>query len=162
MLHHVPQGEVGTGAVFRAKVCFHIYPLAKMEKWKWKVEKKILREIPRPEDMESWGIIKTPAPPPHTWFERYAKGGAGDKSTLHLSYFRRGGGAGSLHGKISGSIKFGGSLEAHQNSGVEVPGSNPASPTMILMRCRITAKNVENLRVERETYRWGKKERRKN
>ena len=26
---------------------------------------------------------------------------------------------------------------AHQTSGAEVLGSNPASPTMILMRCRI-------------------------
>ena len=41
----------------------------------------------------------------------------------------------------------------------EVLGSNPASPTMILMRCRIISHNVEN--VERETYctpqAWGKK-----
>ena len=33
--------------------------------------------------------------------------------------------------------RCGGSLAAHQTSGAEVPGSNPASPTMILMRCRI-------------------------
>ena len=33
-----------------------------------------------------------------------------------------------------------GSLVAHQTSGAEVPGSNPASPTMILMRCRIIVK----------------------
>ena len=31
----------------------------------------------------------------------------------------------------------GGSLLAHQSSGAEVLGSNPASPTMIMMRCRI-------------------------
>ena len=30
------------------------------------------------------------------------------------------------------------SMEAHQTSGAEVPGWNPASPTMILMHCRIT------------------------
>ena len=40
----------------------------------------------------------------------------------------------------------------------EVPGSNPASPTMILIRCRIIVyNNVEKLRVERETYPCGKK-----
>ena len=33
----------------------------------------------------------------------------------------------------------------------KVPGSNPASPTMILMRCRIIVNNVGNLRVESET-----------
>ena len=31
----------------------------------------------------------------------------------------------------------GGSLVTHSTSGAEVPGSNPASPAMILMRCRI-------------------------
>ena len=36
--------------------------------------------------------------------------------------------------------RCGGSLEAHQTSGAEVPGSNPASTTMILMRCRIIVK----------------------
>ena len=37
--------------------------------------------------------------------------------------------------------------------GAEVSGSNPASPTMILMRCRIIVLyNVEKLRIERETY----------
>ena len=48
--------------------------------------------------------------------------------------------------------RCGGSLVAHQTSEAEVLGSNPASPTMILMRCRIIVNNVENLRVERETY----------
>ena len=90
--------------------------------------------------MESWGI-KTTVPPPHTHglngMQRVAQG-TNQPFIYHIS--EGGGGAGSLHGKISGSIKFGGSLEAHQNSGVEVPGSNPASPTMILMRCRITTK----------------------
>ena len=33
--------------------------------------------------------------------------------------------------------RCGGSLVARQTSGAEVPGSNPASTTMILMRCRI-------------------------
>ena len=33
--------------------------------------------------------------------------------------------------------RCGGSSVAHQTSGAEFPGSNPASPTMILMRCRI-------------------------
>ena len=44
-------------------------------------------------------------------------------------------------------------------SGAEVPGSNPASPTMTLMCCRIIVYeyNVENLRVERATYPYGKK-----
>ena len=37
----------------------------------------------------------------------------------------------------------GGSLLALQTSQAEVPGSNPASPTMILMRCRIIVNNVE-------------------
>ena len=46
---------------------------------------------------------------------------------------------------------------AHQTSEAEVPGSNPASPTMILMRCRIIVNNVENLMVERETYPGGGK-----
>ena len=50
-----------------------------------------------------------------------------------------------------------GSLVAHQNFGAEVLGSNLASPTMILMRCRSIVKNVENLRAERETYPSGKK-----
>ena len=36
-------------------------------------------------------------------------------------------------------------------SGAEVPGSNPASPAMILMRCRIIVNKVANLRVERES-----------
>ena len=31
----------------------------------------------------------------------------------------------------------------HQTSEAEVPGSNPASPTMILMRCRIIVNNVQ-------------------
>ena len=35
---------------------------------------------------------------------------------------------------------MGGSLVVHQTSGAEVPGSNPASTTMILMRCRIIVK----------------------
>ena len=48
-------------------------------------------------------------------------------------------------------------MVAHQTSGAEVPGSNTASPTMILMRCRIIVYSVENLRVERETNPWGKK-----
>ena len=46
--------------------------------------------------------------------------------------------------------------KAHQTSGAEVPGLNPASPIMILMRCSIIVNNVENLRVERETYPSGK------
>ena len=36
-----------------------------------------------------------------------------------------------------GSWRYGGSLVVQQTSVAEVPGSNPASPTMILMRCRI-------------------------
>ena len=53
----------------------------------------------------------------------------------------------------------GGSLVVHQTSGAEVPGLNPASPTMILMRCRIIViMYVEHLRVERETYPRGKKD----
>ena len=32
---------------------------------------------------------------------------------------------------------------AHQTSEAEVPGSNPSSPTTILMRCRIIVNNVE-------------------
>ena len=42
----------------------------------------------------------------------------------------------------------------------EVPGSNPTSATMILMRCRIIGSlchTLENLREERETYLWEKK-----
>ena len=35
--------------------------------------------------------------------------------------------------------RCGGSVVVHQTS-KEVPGSNPASPTMILMRCRIIVK----------------------
>ena len=51
-----------------------------------------------------------------------------------------------------------GSLVAHQTTGAEVPASNPASPKMVLMRCRIIASNnVENLKVQKETYLWGKK-----
>ena len=49
-------------------------------------------------------------------------------------------------------VRCGGSLLAHQASGAEVTGSNPASPIMILMRCRFIVYPVENLRVERETY----------
>ena len=41
--------------------------------------------------------------------------------------------------------------------GAEDPGSNPASPTMILMGCRIFVNNVENLKAERETYPRGKR-----
>ena len=42
----------------------------------------------------------------------------------------------------------------HQTSGAEVPGSNPAFPTMILMRCRIIvySNKVDNLRVDRDTH----------
>ena len=36
--------------------------------------------------------------------------------------------------------RCGGSLLAHQTSEAEVLGSNPESPTMILMRCRIIVK----------------------
>ena len=39
-----------------------------------------------------------------------------------------------------------------QTSGAGVPGSNPASPIMILMRCRIIVKYCRNLRQKRETY----------
>ena len=39
--------------------------------------------------------------------------------------------------------RCGGSLLVHQTSEAEVPGSNPASPTMILMRCRIIVNNVQ-------------------
>ena len=39
--------------------------------------------------------------------------------------------------------RCGGSLIAHQTSVAEVPGSKPASPTMILMRGRIIVNNVE-------------------
>ena len=38
---------------------------------------------------------------------------------------------------LQSKAKCGGSLVAHQASRAEVPGSNPASTTMILMRCRI-------------------------
>ena len=49
-------------------------------------------------------------------------------------------------------MRCGGSLLVHQTSEAEVPGSNLASLTKILMRCRILVNNVESLRVERETY----------
>ena len=49
------------------------------------------------------------------------------------------------------------SLKKKKTSVAEVPGLNPSSPAMILMRCRIIVNKVENLRVERETYPWGKK-----
>ena len=39
---------------------------------------------------------------------------------------------------------------AHQTSEAEVPGSKPASPTMILMRCRIIVNNVEKKSQGRE------------
>ena len=42
---------------------------------------------------------------------------------------------------------------AHQTSGAEFRGSNH---TMILMCCRVHC-TADNLRVERETYPWGKK-----
>ena len=52
--------------------------------------------------------------------------------------------SGGLPGRVEwffkkpiGHLACGGWLVAHQTSGAEVPGSNPASPTMILMRCRI-------------------------
>ena len=41
---------------------------------------------------------------------------------------------------IGTGSRCGGSLVAHQTSGAEVPGSNPASTTIILMRCRIIVK----------------------
>ena len=43
--------------------------------------------------------------------------------------------------KYSKIVRCDGSLMAHQTSGAEVPGSNPASLTMILMRCRIIVSN---------------------
>ena len=55
-------------------------------------------------------------------------------------------------------MRCGVSLLVHQTSGAEVSGLNPASPTMILMGCRIIVYTVENLRVERETYHRGKKD----
>ena len=39
-------------------------------------------------------------------------------------------------------------MVAHQTSGAEVPGSNPAYPTMILGRCKIIVLYCSNLRVE--------------
>ena len=36
-----------------------------------------------------------------------------------------------------GRSRCGGSLVARQTSGAEIPGSNPASTAIILMRCRI-------------------------
>ena len=47
--------------------------------------------------------------------------------------------------------RCGGSMLAHQTSAEEVPGSNPASPTMILMLAGSLCNNVK-LRVERGTY----------
>ena len=141
-------------ALFFALKCAFIY--IHWPKWKNESEKWKRKYCVKSHGQKIWkvGGSSKPPPPPHTHglngMQRVAQG-TNQPFIYHIS--EGGGGAGSLHGKISGSIKFGGSLEAHQNSGVEVPGSNPASPTMILMRCRITAKNVENLRVERETYR---------
>ena len=44
-------------------------------------------------------------------------------------------------------------MVAHQTSGADVLGSDPASPTIILMRCKIIVLySVKHLRVERETY----------
>ena len=48
--------------------------------------------------------------------------GAQDKDDIHVKQVRMAGEAW---------------LVAHQTSGAQVPGSNPAFPTMILMRCRI-------------------------
>ena len=51
-------------------------------------------------------------------------------------------------------VRCGGSLVAHWTSRAKVLGSSPASPTMILVGCRmvIMCNKVENLRVEGETY----------
>ena len=43
--------------------------------------------------------------------------------------------------------RCGGSLVARQTSGAEVLGANPASISMILMRCRIIVQYCKNLRV---------------
>ena len=43
--------------------------------------------------------------------------------------------------------RCGGSLEELHTSGAEFPGSNPASPARILVRCRIIVNTVQNLRV---------------
>ena len=48
-------------------------------------------------------------------------------------------------------------MVASQTSGVEVPGSNPVSSTMILGRFRIIVKYFKNLRVEGGTSTGGKK-----
>ena len=56
------------------------------------------------------------------------------------SFWRCGGsfGDGVAHyGDLMAHWRCGGSLVAHQTSRAEVPGSNPASSTMILGRCRI-------------------------
>ena len=59
-------------------------------------------------------------------------------------------------GSLAG--RCGGSLVAHQTSGAEVPGSNPASTTWTWCGAGSLWNKVENLkRVERETYPWGKK-----
>ena len=59
-----------------------------------------------------------------------------------------------------------GDVEAHwqrtmQTSEAEISGSIPASPTMILMWCRINVNNVENLRIEKN-YPSVKKKSKKN
>ena len=41
------------------------------------------------------------------------------------------------HVDVVAHSRCGGSLVAPQTSGAEVSGSNPASTTMVLMRCRI-------------------------
>ena len=43
-------------------------------------------------------------------------------------------------------------MVAHQTSAAEALGSNPTTPTMILMRCRIIVKKCKNLREEKETF----------
>ena len=55
-------------------------------------------------------------------------------------------GSATLDSQLGINRRSDGSLVAHQTSGAEVPISNPASPTIILGRCRIIMKYCKNLR----------------
>ena len=57
--------------------------------------------------------------------------------------------------------RCGGSLLVHQTSEAEVPGSHPASLTIILMRCRIIANNVEKSQGREGNLPLGQKKRTK-
>ena len=80
--------------------------------------------------MEMWWLIGDVVAHMEMWWLIYRCGGSYIDVVAQMEIWW-------LIGDVVFHRRCGGSLEAHQTSGAEVPGSYPASPTMILMHCRI-------------------------